>query len=115
MVSFPQVSPAKPCTHLSRLPYVLHASLISFFLTSSLEYCLVSTDHDAPHYAVLSIPLIPCPFLTVTDSLADPTSPPVGDGRYTVLLSPTAVVITLRASETRNDVSQINNQYKQRD
>ena len=31
MVSFPQVSPLKPCIHLSTPPYVLHALLISFF------------------------------------------------------------------------------------
>jgi len=32
VVSFPQVSPPKPCTHLSPPPYALHAPPISFFL-----------------------------------------------------------------------------------
>jgi hypothetical protein len=31
VVSFPQVSPPKPWTHLSSPPYVLHAPPISFF------------------------------------------------------------------------------------
>jgi len=31
VVSFPQVSPPKPCRHLSSDPYVLHAPPISFF------------------------------------------------------------------------------------
>jgi hypothetical protein len=31
VVPFPQVSPPKPCMHLSSSPYVLHAPPISFF------------------------------------------------------------------------------------
>jgi len=31
VVSFPQVSPPKPCIHLSSPPYLLHAPSISFF------------------------------------------------------------------------------------
>ena len=34
---FPSVSPPKPCTHLSSLPYALHAPSISFFLILSPE------------------------------------------------------------------------------
>ena len=37
VVSFPQVSPPKSCTHPSYLPYVLHALTISVFLIWSLE------------------------------------------------------------------------------
>jgi hypothetical protein len=35
VVSFPQVSPPKPCTHLSSPPYALHVPPISFFSTWS--------------------------------------------------------------------------------
>ena len=35
--SFPQVSPPKPCIHLSSPPYTLHSLPISFFLIWSLE------------------------------------------------------------------------------
>jgi len=41
VVSFPQVSPPKPCTHLSCLPYVPHAPPITFFLILSM----ISTPH----------------------------------------------------------------------
>ena len=40
----PQVSPPKPCIHLSSPPYVLHTPPISFFLISP-ERCLVR-DYD---------------------------------------------------------------------
>jgi hypothetical protein len=44
--SFPQVSPPKPCIHLSFRPYGLHAPPISFVAILSLEQYLVrSTDH----------------------------------------------------------------------
>ena len=36
-VSVPQVSPPKPCTRLSSLPYMLHAPPISFFSIFSTE------------------------------------------------------------------------------
>ena len=65
MVSFLQVSPPKPCICLSSLPYVLHATLISFFsIVSSEQYWVSSTDHSAPHYAASSTP--------VTSSLLGP-------------------------------------------
>ena len=35
--SFPQVSPPKPCTHLSSPPYMLHAPPVSFFWILSPE------------------------------------------------------------------------------
>ena len=41
VVSLPQVSPPKPCMHLSCLPYALRALPISFFLIWSPEWCLV--------------------------------------------------------------------------
>ena len=45
VVSFPQVSPPKPCTHLSPPPYALHAPTISFFLIlSPARYWVRSTD-----------------------------------------------------------------------
>jgi hypothetical protein len=60
--SFPQVSPLKHFVHLSSLPYVPYAPRISFFLIWSPEWYLVSsTDHHAPPYVVLWIPLLPCP------------------------------------------------------
>jgi hypothetical protein len=60
-VSFPQVSPPKPCTHLSLPPYVLHAPPISFFSILSLaRYWVTSTDHSAPNYVIFSIPLLHC-------------------------------------------------------
>ena len=46
VVSFPQVSPPKPCIILSSPPYVLPAPPISFFLSLSTEqYWVSSTDH----------------------------------------------------------------------
>ena len=49
VASFPQVSPLKPCMHLSSLPYVLRALLISVFLTWSPEWHFVrSTENPAP-------------------------------------------------------------------
>jgi hypothetical protein len=43
MVSFPQVSPLKPCMHLSSSPYMPHVLPISVFLTWSPEWYLVRT------------------------------------------------------------------------
>jgi hypothetical protein len=64
VVSFPQVSPLKPCMHLSSPPYVPHVPPISVFMTWSPEWYLVrSTEHKARRYAVFSIPLLPRPFL----------------------------------------------------
>ena len=46
VVSFPQVSPPKPCIHLSSPPFMLHALLISFFwILSPEQYWVRSTDH----------------------------------------------------------------------
>jgi hypothetical protein len=42
VISFPHVSPPKPCMHPSSSPYALHASPISFFLIWSTEWYLVS-------------------------------------------------------------------------
>ena len=56
MVSFPQVSPPKPCIYLYSHQYVLHDPPISLFSVWSPEQYLVrSTDHKAPHYLVFSI------------------------------------------------------------
>jgi len=55
--SFPQVSPPKPCMHLSCPPYVLHAPPKLFFLIWSSELHFVrSTDHKTLRY-VFSLPL----------------------------------------------------------
>ena len=46
MISFPQVSPPKPCAHLSLPPYVPHVPPISFFsILSTVQYWMRSTDH----------------------------------------------------------------------
>ena len=48
MVSFPQVSPPKPCIRLTSTPYALHAPPISFFsILSPEQYWVSSTDHSA--------------------------------------------------------------------
>jgi hypothetical protein len=48
VVSFPQVSPPKPCTRLSPPSYALHAPPISLFSILSLAQLWVrSTDHEA--------------------------------------------------------------------
>jgi hypothetical protein len=45
VVSFPQFSPPKHCTHFSSPPFALHAPPISFFLILSLaQYWVRSTD-----------------------------------------------------------------------
>ena len=55
MVSFPQVSPPKPCIRLSFPPYALNATPISFLsILSPEKYWVRSTDHSAPHYVVFS-------------------------------------------------------------
>jgi hypothetical protein len=52
VVSHPQVSPLKPCMHLSSPPYVPHDLPITVFLTWSREWYLVrSTEHKALCYA----------------------------------------------------------------
>jgi len=46
VISFPQVSPPKPCIRLSSPPYVLHSPPISFFsIWSPEQYWVSSTDH----------------------------------------------------------------------
>ena len=55
MVSFPQVSPLKPCMHLFSSPYMLHVLPISVFLSWSLERCLVrSTEHKASSWLTIT-------------------------------------------------------------
>jgi hypothetical protein len=62
LVSFSQVSPTKPCTRFSPPTSALHAPPISFlFILSPAQWCVWSTDHEAPHYEVSSIPLLPRP------------------------------------------------------
>jgi hypothetical protein len=62
VVSFPQASPPKPFIHLSTSPYALYAPPIPFFYILYPEQYLVSTtDHQAPHYVIFSIPLLPRP------------------------------------------------------
>jgi hypothetical protein len=54
VVSFSQVSPSKPCMHLS-YPYVLHSSPISFLLIWWPEWYLVmSRENKAPRYLVFT-------------------------------------------------------------
>ena len=46
VVSFPQVSPPKPCAHLSLPPYVPHAPPISYFcILSNAQYWVRSTEY----------------------------------------------------------------------
>ena len=63
MVSFPQVSPPKPCISLSSPPYALHVPPISFFSILSPK-----------HYWVRSLSSSLCSFLhsLVTSSLLAP-------------------------------------------
>src|SRR5215813_14508457 len=50
MVSFPPVSPPKPCTHLSPPPYAPHAPPISFFsILPPAQYWVRSTDPYCIH------------------------------------------------------------------
>ena len=61
-VSFPQLSLPKPCIQLSSPPYLPPAPSTSFFsILSPEQYRVRSTDHEAPHYVVFSIPLVPRP------------------------------------------------------
>ena len=51
LFSFPQVSPPKPCIHLSSPPYVLHAPPLPLFTLCSTElYLLSSTDQEKTVY-----------------------------------------------------------------
>ena len=60
MVSFPPVSPLRPCTPPSSHPYAPHAQPISFFsILSPAQYWVRSTNHLAPRYAISSIPPVP--------------------------------------------------------
>ena len=55
MVPFLQVSPPKPCIHLSSHTYGLHDPPTSFFsILSPEKYWMKSTDHSAPHYIISS-------------------------------------------------------------
>jgi hypothetical protein len=54
VVSFPQVSPLKPCMHFSFPSYMLHV-LPTLVFTWSLEWYLVRcTEHKAPSYEHLT-------------------------------------------------------------
>ena len=55
MVSFPQVSPPKPCMHLSSRPYVLLIPSISYFSNWSLKYLVSVTDEQVPHVVFSSL------------------------------------------------------------
>jgi hypothetical protein len=57
VVSFPQVSPANPCKHLSSAQHILQVPPIPFFIW----YLVSSTDHKPLRYVVLSTPLLPRP------------------------------------------------------
>ena len=58
MVSFPPVSPPRPCTLPSPHPYAPHAQPISFFsILSPAQYWVSSTNHLAPHYAIPTLNL----------------------------------------------------------
>ena len=60
MVSFPPVSPIRPCTPPSPSLYAPHAQTISFFsILSPAQYWVRSTNHLAPPYAISSIPPLP--------------------------------------------------------
>ena len=57
---FPQVSAPEPCAPLSPNPYMPHALPISFFsILPPSQYLVRRKDHKAPHYIILSIPLLP--------------------------------------------------------
>ena len=51
LFSFPQVSPAKPRTYPSSLPYVLHARSVSFLDLINRINLMRRTDHKVPHCA----------------------------------------------------------------
>ena len=56
VVSFPQVSPPKPCAHLSLTPYVPHAPPISFFsILSPAQYWVRGKENLAPHYVIVKV------------------------------------------------------------
>ena len=83
-----QISPQKPCMHLSFTPYVPHAPHISSLLIWSPECYLVrSIDHKAPHYAISSNPVIlpPSQFsktLSLSSSLNErPSFTPIQNNR----------------------------------
>jgi hypothetical protein len=58
VVSFPQVSPPKSYT---RLPQTRYVPCPFFSILSPAQYCVRSTDHEAPYYEVFSTTLVPCP------------------------------------------------------
>ena len=59
----PSAVPTKPTMHLSSYPTMPHAPPISFFLISSpRKHLMISTNHEAPHYAIFSsLLLLPMP------------------------------------------------------
>ena len=59
---FPSVFPTKTLYTPSPHPYAPHAQPISFFsILSPAQYCVRSTNHLAPRYAISSIPALPRP------------------------------------------------------
>jgi len=69
--SYSSGSPTKTLYTPLLSSYALHAPPISFFsILSSEQYWVRSTDHEAPHYVVLSTPLLP--FYRVSISLEAP-------------------------------------------
>ena len=62
VVSFPPVSPPKPYTPPSPPPYAPYVQPIALFsILSTSQYWVRNTNHLAPHYAISSIPPLPCP------------------------------------------------------
>ena len=62
VVSFPQVSPPKPCIRLYSPPYALHSPPMSLLsILSPKQYLVSSTVHKAPNYVVISTPLFSRP------------------------------------------------------
>jgi hypothetical protein len=61
LISFPHVSPPKPCTHLFFFPYVPHVLPISFFLIWSVSHLLRIVNLEAPHHELFSYPLLTPP------------------------------------------------------
>jgi hypothetical protein len=62
LVSFPQVSPPKPCTRLSPPSSALYATSIPCFsILSPAQYWVRNTDNEAPHYEVFATTPLPRP------------------------------------------------------
>ena len=95
MVSFPQVSPPKPCIRLSSPLYALHAPLISFFLD------LITRTIFGDQYRSLSSSFCSFLYSPFTSSLLGPNN------LFNILFSDT---ISLRSSLNVSD--QVSHTYK---